>query len=32
MKTQAARLPLQRTSIDQPIYNARQGDRSRLAH
>jgi hypothetical protein len=32
MKTQAARLPLQRTSIDQVIHKKRQGDRGRLAH
>jgi hypothetical protein len=32
MKTQAARLPLQRTSIGKLIDDARQGDRSRLAY
>jgi len=32
MKTQAARLPLQRTSIGQLINNSRQRDRGRLAH
>src|SRR5207249_6278058 len=32
MKMQAARLPLQRTSIGQLINNSRQRDRCRLAH
>jgi hypothetical protein len=32
MKTQAARLPLQRTSIGHLIDNVRQRDRGRLAH
>src|SRR5439155_17539019 len=32
MKMQAARLPLQRTSIGQLINNSRQRDRGRLAH